>query len=127
MEFKRARLAYLCLAPSTLLFLGFIFYPIVRTLLWSVCQINLNGEITTFVGLNNFSHLYHDPVFWQVFRQTLIWVISCVGITTILSIFVALALNEKFAGRKLARAIILIPWAFSLPMATVVWRWIFHQ
>ena len=35
-------------------------------------------------------------------------------------------MNEKFPGKKLARAIILIPWAFSLPMATVVWRWIFH-
>ena len=62
-EERRGCLNYLLIAPSTILFFGFVFYPIAKTILWSFSQINLNGQIIAFIGLSNFIHLFHDPVF----------------------------------------------------------------
>ena len=36
---------------------------------------------------------------------------------------VALILNEDFHGRGLARIIIMLPWAVSLTMTAIIWRW----
>ena len=36
---------------------------------------------------------------------------------------VALILNDDFYGRGLARIIIMLPWAVSLTMTAIVWRW----
>jgi len=45
------------------------------------------------------------------------------GGSVILSMPIALILNEKFAGRRIARVIIMLPWAVSLTMTGIVWRW----
>ena len=46
-----------------------------------------------------------------------------VGITVLISAAVALVLNQQFHARALARALIMLPWAVSVTMLTVVWRW----
>lgn len=55
--------------------------------------------------------------------RTLIWTVGVVGGTLVLSLPVALILNEEFYGRGVARVIIMLPWAVSLTMTAVVWRW----
>jgi multiple sugar transport system permease protein len=47
-----------------------------------------------------------------------------VGITTVVSIPVALALNLTFRGRRFARALLIVPWAASLMINAIIWRWI---
>ena len=46
-----------------------------------------------------------------------------VGGALLISVPVALILNEDFYGRGLARVIIMLPWAVSLTMTAIVWRW----
>jgi multiple sugar transport system permease protein len=41
----------------------------------------------------------------------------------VLSMPIALILNENFGGRRIARIIIMLPWAVSLTMSGIVWRW----
>src|SRR5260370_27990069 len=36
---------------------------------------------------------------------------------------IALILNENFGGRRIARIIVMLPWAVSLTMSGIVWRW----
>ena len=40
-----------------------------------------------------------------------------------MSLPIALILNDDFYGRGLARIIIMLPWAVSLTMTAIVWRW----
>ena len=44
--------------------------------------------------------------------------------TTLISIPVAVALNMRFPGRRFARALLIIPWAASLMINAIIWRWI---
>jgi multiple sugar transport system permease protein len=48
-----------------------------------------------------------------------------VGGTVLISVPVALILQQNFWGRGIARTIIMLPWAVSLSMAAIVWLWAF--
>ena len=121
------RLAYLALAPSALLMLVVIFYPILTTFALSLCKVARTGRIQGYAGLTNFGTFLHDPLFWRVMKQTGIWTVSCVAITIVISLYVAALLNEKIPLRGLARGIVLLPWATSLTISSVIWRWILNR
>ncbi len=55
--------------------------------------------------------------------RTLVWTVAVVLGTLIVSMPIALILNEDFYGRGLARMLIMLPWAISLTMTAIVWRW----
>src|SRR5690606_36821859 len=55
--------------------------------------------------------------------RTFIWTGGIVVGALIVSVPVAMILNEDFYGRSVARVIIMLPWAVSLTMTAIVWRW----
>jgi len=124
---RRYSLAYLCLGPSALLMLAVIFYPILTTFVLSVCKVARTGRIEGWAGFSNFAVFLGDPLFWQVMKQTGVWTVSCVAVTIVVSLYVAALLNEKIPLRGLARGIVLLPWATSLTISSVIWRWILNR
>ena len=84
---------------------------------------NRFGQLRDFSGLVNFAALAGDADFLATIAATLIWTVSVVGGTLIVSLPVALILNDDFYGRGIARVIVMLPWAVSLTMTAVVWRW----
>ncbi|MCB2012204.1 MAG: sugar ABC transporter permease, partial [Geminicoccaceae bacterium] len=48
------------------------------------------------------------------------------GGTLLVSVPIALILNDDFYGRGLMRVIVMLPWAVSLTMTAIVWRWSLH-
>ena len=84
---------------------------------------NRFGQLRDFTGLGNFAALFADPDFIAALWRTVVWTVGVVGGTLLVSIPVALILNDDFYGRGLARVIIMLPWAVSLTMTAIVWRW----
>jgi multiple sugar transport system permease protein len=114
---------YLLILPSLILALWIIGYPIVDLANMSLHAVNRFGQIKGFTGFTNFSQLLAEPLFTGCLVRTLIWTVTVVGGTVILSMPIALILNENFGGRRIARMIIMLPWAVSLTMSGIVWRW----
>jgi multiple sugar transport system permease protein len=110
-------------APSLLLALFIIGYPIFDLVRTATYEVNRFGQLRDFIGLGHFAELFADPVFQESLWRTLIWTAGVVLGTIAISVPVALILNEDFAGRGLARVIIMLPWAISLTMTAIVWRW----
>ena len=120
-------LAYLALAPAMLLASGVIFYPILRTFYAAFCHVDRKGLPQSFGTLDNFRAVLDSEVFRQsVVPQTLLWTVAVVGVTVALSLFIAVALNERLPGRRVMRAIVMLPWATSLVISAAVWKWILH-
>ncbi|SNB67139.1 carbohydrate ABC transporter membrane protein 1, CUT1 family [Arboricoccus pini] len=119
-------LAFVMILPSIVLTLWTVGYPVVDIAVTSIHSVNRFGRTTGFVGLANFAALLADPIFVASFWRTLIWTASVVAGTILVSLPIALVLQEDFAGRGLARVIIMLPWAISLTMNAVVWRWILN-
>lgn len=114
------------IGPSLLLaafILGYPFFEIVKLSLYDVSRF---GALRSFTGARNFLTIFADPVFADSLWRTIEWTLFVVGGTLLVSIPAAVILNMDFAGRGLARAIVMLPWSVSLSMAAIVWLWAFN-
>jgi multiple sugar transport system permease protein len=109
--------------PSILLVLLLFGYPIFDIARTSLHDVTRFGMLRAFVGLENYEILLDDQTFLASLWRTGIWTVAVVTGTILISVPVALILNEDFYGRSLARTIVLLPWAISLTMTAIVWRW----
>ncbi len=115
---------YIWLLPSILLISIFVVFPILIVFKLSFSDISKAGVVGGFVGFKNFKEAVQLPAFKTVMINTFIWVISVVGLSTVLGFIIAMVLNQKFHGRKIARAILVFPWATSLVLQASVWNYI---
>ena len=115
---------YVWLLPSVLLISIFVVFPILIVFKLSLSEISKAGVVGGFVGFTNFKEAVQLPAFKTVMINTFFWVISVVGLSTVLGFIVAMVLNQKFRGRKIARAILVFPWATSLVIQASVWNYI---
>jgi multiple sugar transport system permease protein len=111
------------IAPSQLLARFIIGYPVFDLVRSATHEVKPFGPLRDFIGLAHFAGLFTDPLFWESLWRTLIWTMGVVLGTIAISVPVAMILNEDFAGRGLARVIVMLPWAISLTMTAIVWRW----
>ena len=109
--------------PSFLLALLIIGYPLYQLSTIAVHEVNRFGQLRGFVGTANFAHVLGDPLFAGSALRTLVWTVAVVAGTIAVSGPVALMLDKPFIGRSLARVLIMLPWAVSLTMTAIVWRW----
>lgn len=124
LESKNKIEPYLWLIPSFILMGVFFIFPIAIVFKMSFSEISKSGIVGDFAGFQNFKDALTLPAFKTVMLNTLYWVVAVVGLSTILGFALALILNEKFAGRKIARAIVVFPWATSLVVQASVWNYI---
>jgi multiple sugar transport system permease protein len=116
----------LYVAPGLLLTLVIITYPIVDLFRLSVHDVGTFGGIGDFVGALNYRDMVEDELFTEVVLRTFYWTFFVVAGTVIISVPIALVLNEEFYGKRIARSIIMLPWAISLAMTAVIWKWVLN-
>jgi alpha-1,4-digalacturonate transport system permease protein len=78
-----------------------------------------------FVGLKNYAQLMGDPRFYAAFGNTLLFTLIAVPSTVILSLSLALFLQNKFIGIGVIRAFVYWPSMISPIIIGIAWRWIF--
>ncbi len=115
---------YIWLLPSLILMAVFVVFPILIVFKLSFSEVSKSGLVGGFIGFKNFADAVSLPAFKTVMLNTLYWVVSVVGLSTILGFVIAMVLNQKFRGRKIARAIVVFPWATSLVIQASVWNYI---
>lgn len=114
---------YLLVLPGFLLAAFIILWPLFQLGQISLSEVNRFGQLRDFAGFENFASVFADPDFISSLGRTAVWTFGIVIGTIVVSLPVALVLNENFYGRSLARVIIMLPWAVSLTMTAIVWRW----
>jgi len=78
-----------------------------------------------FIELENYKRLIADPTFSQALKNTLYYVGGMVPISTILSLFFALMMNQKLRGITLYRTAYFMPVVSSTVAVALVWSWIY--
>lgn len=121
-----ARLAYLLLAPALIMLAIFMFYPILYVFVMAFSKTNRISLVTGFAGLANFRELAADRQFWIIAGRSMMWTVLAVAAKSLLGMIIALILNVKFAGRKAARLLFIVPWASAVPISAILWRWVYH-
>jgi multiple sugar transport system permease protein len=104
----------------------FILVPIVFVFRMALSDVSKAGKIKGFAGLANFQKVVSSSTFGLVLKNTIVWTVAVVVISTVLGFILALILNNKFHGRKIARAIVVFPWATTLVIQASVWNFIIN-
>ncbi len=124
---QSAALPYVLLSPAVLATLIVVFYPMAQALVTSLYQSILwRPRDIRFIGLDNYSALFRDPVFWSSLGRTAIWIGLTVPLQMLLGLVTALLLDCEFRWRGLARSLILIPWALPSVVIGLMWAWIYN-
>lgn len=121
---RRALTPYLCLLPAVLLLAVVLFVPIGQTFLNAFRELDRYGNPLGGFSLNNFRQTLEDADFRRAFWNTVVWTVSVVGLTLAVSLPASLVLTRRFPGRRIARAILVLPWASSLVISALIWRYI---
>jgi multiple sugar transport system permease protein len=109
-----------------LLILLVIAFPAFEMVRSSFLRITQTGLATGGNGLGNYQRLLREPALPGVIWHTVVWVVLVVGVTVLVSLPLAQLLDKSFAGRRLVRLALLVPWAASLVMTATVWRYIYE-
>ncbi len=116
--------AYAFLAPFLVIFLTFLFYPIFYSLYLSFHRVtdlyDVFGQMK-FVGLDNFVRLMHDGQFWWSLLMTLYYGVLVIPLGIIVSLILALLLNNRLPFRSLFRSAYFMPYVLDMFVVGLVW------
>ncbi|MEJ3654352.1 sugar ABC transporter permease [Actinomycetes bacterium KLBMP 9759] len=121
---KQTLTAWLFLAPS---FIGFVIFtagPVVAAGVISLLDWNLFGP-PTFAGLENFARLGGDPTFWAALVNTAYFTLVSVPLTIVVSLALALLLNQGLRRVAAFRSLLLLPYATITVAVAFVWIWLY--
>ena len=108
------------IGPALILILGIVLFPAIVMFYNSTRDISLSGIDKGPVGFANYETLLAFEPLGGIMIRTAVWVVAVVGISVLLSLALAQLLNKAFPGRQLVRMAVIIPWAASVVMTTLV-------
>ncbi|RBM08339.1 carbohydrate ABC transporter permease [Novacetimonas cocois] len=110
-------------SPAIILLLVWSVVPLLMTLWYSVRNYNLVDPTQQgFAGLNNYWYLLTDPDFMTSLKNTAILVGGVLAISVGLGTLLAVLYNEEFAGRGIARILVISPFFVMPTVAALLWK-----
>ncbi|HWU21891.1 MAG TPA: sugar ABC transporter permease [Nocardioides sp.] len=118
------RLTPLAWIGPALALIGFVvLWPVVVMVQSSFQRIGGEGFVVGPNGVENYRHLVHEPDFVPVLLRTLVWVVGVVVVTMLIALALAQLFHQRFPGRRVTRWALIIPWAASVMMTALIYRW----
>ncbi len=119
---------WLFVLPALIFFVIFVVYPIGYGLYLSLFKINsFDIDDRTMVGLDNFGKVLSDPNFHKALLNTAVFAFFVVTIQTMLSLLLAVAVNQKIRGSTFFRTAFFFPSISSSVVISIIFLWVFNQ
>lgn len=119
--------AFVFLLPTVLIIIGLVFYPIIKTFIYSLQEYKLTEpDNFHFVGFQNYCEILKSQAFKDAVVNTLIVMGVVLIVGFIFSILVALILYSKTKLSGLLTAVAIIPWALPPIVNGDMWKFIFY-
>lgn len=115
--------AWLMLSPAMVLLITFTHYPAVQTIINSFFSTARGRRKSVFIGWDNYTTLMLDEVFWKVLANNFWYAVWTIPLSIILSLAMALWVNDKLMGRGFLRMAYFTPTV--LPLIAVANIWLF--
>ncbi|NPV81112.1 MAG: sugar ABC transporter permease [Firmicutes bacterium] len=116
---------YLFISPWLIGFILFVGGPIVASLFFSFCNYDVVRP-PIWTGLRNYLQLVADPLFWQSLKVTALYSIVSVPLNLMVSLAIAILLNQNVQGLTVFRTIFYMPSVISGVAVSLLWMWIFN-
>ncbi|HVJ47947.1 sugar ABC transporter permease [Desulfitobacterium sp.] len=119
--------ALLYLSPSLLIFMIFIFYPMVKTVYLSLYLTNPHGDAVVWKGLQNYIVLFSSETFRKSLVASLLFVLYTVPETIVLGLAFAVSANVKLRGIGIFRTLYSSTIGVSVASASTIWMFLFSS
>ncbi|WP_053218431.1 carbohydrate ABC transporter permease [Virgibacillus senegalensis] len=128
---RRSKLtSFLFVLPYLVMFLAFLFFPLVYGIYISLNDYNLLEQEHPFIGLDNYARIFNPDsamhaIFFDGLWNTIKFVVFSVPLLVIIGLALALLLNNLPGKiRGLFRTIYFIPYAISVSVISILFLWI---
>jgi len=121
---RRKIIGYLFPLPLLILILVIFLYPLLSTVRYSLYDIPFGVKEGPFVGLRNYRIIFGEPVFWQGFKNSIIWALGNLALQLTIPFGIAIVLNHRLRGINFVRATVLIPWIVPAVVVSICARWL---
>lgn len=119
--------AYAFLSPAFFFLLALILFPIILAFWMSLHDWSLIPRDFPFIGIENYIEAVQDKLTVKSLRNTLIYTIGAVPVGMIISLVLAMIMNqEKLPFRTAFRTAYFIPVITSWVAVSFVWVWMFE-
>ncbi|HTI85958.1 MAG TPA: sn-glycerol-3-phosphate ABC transporter permease UgpA [Alphaproteobacteria bacterium] len=123
--FRSPWLPLALLAPQAAVIGIFFFWPAAQTLLQSFQQQDAFGTSTSWVGLENFVHLFQDRSYIESFKTTAVFSISVAVFGIAISLLLAYFADRAIRGALVYKTLLIWPYAVAPAVAGVLWLFMF--
>ena len=120
---RNALYGSLMLLPATVLLWVFTYQPILATIVNSFYSTPRGRRPSRFVGLDNYTTMVADPVFWKALTNNLLYAGVTIPLSIVLALAMALLVQGSLRGTTLTRMAFFTPTV--LPMVAVANIWLF--
>jgi multiple sugar transport system permease protein len=121
---REGALAWLFLMPSVAYIVALVAVPFFLAIGFAMSDVTAGDPSYDFVGLRNFRNVFHDTVFWQSLRNTLVFTTISVVLIVVLGKVLANILVADFRGKWLVRFLVLLPWTTPATLSAISWLWL---
>jgi multiple sugar transport system permease protein len=122
---RREWTAYLFNAPGLIIFAIFVVYSLYVSVVMSFHEWDLITP-PTYVGLENYRDVFQDPEFYESLWHTAYFVAGVVPFEMALGLGLALLLNSQIIGLGIFRTAYYLPVLTPLPIAALLWTWVYN-
>lgn len=130
--FKKALSGYLFLLPFLSVYIVFLAYPIIYSLILSFHKATIYSNWYNifsdmkFVGLQNYIQLFtKDKEFWWSALLSLYYGILTVPTSIFLSLVLAVLLNNRFKGKDFYRSAFFLPNLLDMLVVGIIWTMLY--
>lgn len=118
---------YMFLLPAGIVLLIFFFLPFFQTIGLSFFNYSHSIYSPDFAGIKNYIEILHNPVFYKVMWNTILYLVVAVPILAIFPLFLAVLINQKIRGITLYKILIYLPVIVSIVVAAIAFKWLYAQ
>jgi sn-glycerol 3-phosphate transport system permease protein len=124
-RFKSRWLPWALLAPQLAIVLVFFFWPAGQALYQSVLEEDAFGMSREFVGMQNFSRLFNDPLYLESFQTTALFsvLVAVCGLTV--ALLLAVMADRVWRAANIYKTLLIWPYAVAPAVAGVLWVFMF--
>lgn len=123
---EKKKTPFLLLLPCFLLMVSVVIVPIITTFSYSLKSYNLTEPNNTkYIGLQNYKDVITSTNFQDALLNSIVILVLVMILGLIISLGIALILNNKTNITPLLTAIVIVPWALPPIVNGIMWKFIF--
>jgi len=124
---RRYVFGYTLLAPAVLYVALLVGLPFLFSLYLAMSDASVSAPIARFVGLENFKSALENAVFYTALRNSILFTVGAGIMKGLLGTTLAFLLLQPFKGRKVIRALVVIPFTLPIAVSVLGWKWMFDS